>query len=464
MDDFPKTAPAGEPSRHFLTRDECQKLLNTCVSLSSGGGDVHLSIESAWIGAVQWARSRAFASRDVHRTRVWITRTIRGAVATASTNRLDDQGLQDLVRMAERELVYSLEQFGKGYTPTIDPILNPLLWSDTTYTFDGERRGAAVRALLEPAEAAGVLSSGELRVTAKGNAALNTQGMFRYYPTTSVSISTAARNPRAGASGWAGVNDFDIHRVDIPALASRALTKCQTSGNPVALEPGHYTAILESQAVADLFARLLGHSAMYRNFAEQPAGPFGVSPGRTRINQRVLDPRMTISHDPMDPIGGFLPFHPRTGVPYYPVNWVEHGTLRNLAYPKYYGLQRLHLDTPLENSASWSMAGGTTSVDEMIASTSRGILVTRFSRVEVLDSRSFTCTGLTRDGTWLIEQGKITKAIKNFRFVESPLFVFNKLEQIGVPQRVFSPDDDQAWVAPPAKVADFNFTQIADAV
>jgi predicted Zn-dependent protease len=100
----------------------------------------------------------------------------------------------------------------------------------------------------------------------------------------------------------------------------------------------------------------------------------------------------------------------------------------------------------------------------MIATTKRGLLVTRFHDVNIVHGTSVTCTGYTRDGIWLIEDGKISKPVKNFRFTESPLFAFNRVDMVGVSQRVFSGSDWRSFVAPTIKVHDFNFTQLADAV
>jgi predicted Zn-dependent protease len=98
----------------------------------------------------------------------------------------------------------------------------------------------------------------------------------------------------------------------------------------------------------------------------------------------------------------------------------------------------------------------------MIAGTTRGLLVTRLNNVNIIDFSSMLLGGNTRDGLWLIERGKISKAVKNFRFTESPLFVFNNVEQLGVPQRVFRPGAPA--VCPPIKVRDFSFTGLMDAV
>ena len=112
-----------------------------------------------------------------------------------------------------------------------------------------------------------------------------------------------------------------------------------------------------------------------------------------------------------------------------------------------------------------SVTGETASVEEMVATTKRGVLVTRFWDVgplPPLDVRSVLLTGYTRDGLWLVEDGKISKAVKNFRFTESPLFVLNNVEQIGVPKRIFNPGCPV--VVPALKVRDFSFTSLSDAV
>jgi predicted Zn-dependent protease len=108
------------------------------------------------------------------------------------------------------------------------------------------------------------------------------------------------------------------------------------------------------------------------------------------------------------------------------------------------------------------VSGGTTTIDEMIATTKRGLLVTRFSDLQAVDDASLLYSGYTRDGLWLIENGTISKSAKNFRFTESPLFVFNQVEQLGEPVRVFRPRAPA--IVPPVKVRDFSFTSLADAV
>jgi predicted Zn-dependent protease len=119
---------------------------------------------------------------------------------------------------------------------------------------------------------------------------------------------------------------------------------------------------------------------------------------------------------------------------------------------------------PTGAPTSFIMSGGTTSLDDMIKSTTRGILVTRLWYLREVDPRTILYTGLTRDGTFLIENGKISKAVKNFRFNDSPLFMLNNLEAIGPAVRLAGTEAGGAVVVPPIKVKDFNFTSLSDAV
>ena len=135
--------------------------------------------------------------------------------------------------------------------------------------------------------------------------------------------------------------------------------------------------------------------------------------------------------------------------------------LRQLSYDRGYANQQLNKPDPLHNSQAYRMSGGNTSIEEMIARTERGLLVTRLTNVRLVDQNSLLCTGTTSDGVWLIERGEITRPVKNFRFRESPLFAFNSLEALGEPVRVLQ------WmptIVPPALVHDFSMTSLADAV
>jgi predicted Zn-dependent protease len=198
-----------------------------------------------------------------------------------------------------------------------------------------------------------------------------------------------------------------------------------------------------------------------RTLAENGTGPFAMGSGQSKIGQKVMDPRITIGADPMDPDLGFPPFS-GSGHVYHPVTWVQDGVLKELSYFRPYGIRKLGLNRGLPNSGAFRMSGGTTTVDEMIATTERGLLVTRFSDLSVIDPNSLLVEGYTRDGLWLVEKGKIAKPVKNFRITESPMFVLNNVEQLGAPVRVFHPSAPA--IVPPIKARDFSFTSLSEAV
>jgi predicted Zn-dependent protease len=455
--------PPANDSR-FLSREACQAVAARFFAHAYGGGSTTLAIKSVWQGNIRWGHNVVTSGGDARTTDFTVSRDIHGALGSASTNSSDDAMIETCVRRAETFLRLGSED-PEQYVDTpsvILPFTHPVLWFDATYAVDAAARGQQTAECIRQATKEGLLSAGYLETSAEGAAVLNTAALFRYYPLTTAQYSITIRDPKHGGSGWAGVDFNDWRRIDSERLTALAVDKCQRSRNPVAVEPGRYRALLEPQAVCDLFAPILDR-AMDREMAEQGMGPFTAGDGNSKIGQRVLDPRLTVTADPMDPDCGFLPFD-WSGEPYQPVTWIEQGVLKALSYGREYGLRQLNKDAGLPNSQAFRLAatGTTVTVEEMIATTERGLLVTRFSNVSLLDLRSMLLSGNTRDGLWLIERGKISKAVKNFRFTESPLFAFNNIEQVGVPQRVFRPSAPA--VVPPITVKDFNFTALMDAV
>lgn len=425
-------------------------------------GNTSVTIFSGWRGQMLWGRNEITSSGDSQNTTIHITRNINGASGRADTNALDDQALKDCIGYAEHLVEFSDENPDQyPETPsTIYEHARPKLWFDTTYNLDDKKRGLAADSLIAPAQQEDLFSAGTLEVTGRGTAVINTAGLFRYYPHTTAQYSVTVRNPEGTGSGWAGVDFNDWTRIDAPSLSAIALDKCKRSTNPVAVEPGRYTAILEPQALCDIFAPILDR-AMDRAMAELGIGPFAAGGGNSKIGLRLLDERLTVNADPMDPDAGFVPFD-GNGEPYKAVNWFEKGILKELAYNRRYGLINLGIDEALPNSRAFRMSGGETSIDEMVATTERGVYVTRINFLDLLDFSTMLMSGNTRDGLWLVERGKITKPIKNFRITDSPLFALNNLVQIGSAQRVFRPGAPA--VVPPVKVNDFSFTGMMDAV
>jgi predicted Zn-dependent protease len=454
---------SGNDSR-FLSREECQAVANRVFAAAKGGGTTTLTIDSRWLGNIRWAQNTVSTGGDRRTTDINVERNIRGASGSARTNATDDAMIDDCLARAEARVVLSSEnpeQYPRTPSPVL-PFSKPHLWFDTTYALDAAARAHLAAQRIAQVTPSGLQSAGYLEATAQGAAVLDTNHLFRYYPLTIAQYSVTVRDLKAGGSGWAGVDFNDWMRIDTEQLTAIAIEKCQASRNPVAVEPGRYTAILEPQAVSDLFSPILD-MAMDRMMAESGAGPFAAGGGNSKIGQRLLDSRVVVSADPMDPDCGFVPFDWQ-GEPYQSVKWFDAGVLKELSYNRRYGVASLNKDAALPNSRGYRMTvvGASATIPEMIASVNRGFLLTRFNNVQIVDFNTMLLSGTTRDGLWLIEHGKISKPVKNFRFTESPLFAFNNIQQAGIPQRVFRPDAPA--VVPPITVRDFSFTALADAI
>lgn len=479
--------PQSDERPHFFSEAECHDIADRLFRMTQGKGYTAVGIRSSWTGNVRWARNEITTSGEVLNHIIAVGRSLNGAGnRMVWVNDVDDVTLTAAVRRAERLASMATE------TPQSDLIterpleahVTPSLFSDATYNVDAAYRSHAARDLAKSAVDAGMLSAGYVEVSARSQALIDSLGRARYFQYTQAQYTVTVRDPKGSGSGWAGVDWHDWAKIDGPALSNTALQKCLTSRDPVRMEPGRYTAILEPQAVGDFVGRLVYDMDRQSNESTD-FGPFtkGVDPKTgaaiSHLGDKVVDERITITSDPMDPQAGFPPFDigygtDGVGDPFeHPVfhraAWIEHGVLRNLSYQRDYGIHELGLDTGLPMPGGFRMSGGPTSIDEMITTTQRGVLVTRFDRIMQLDRRSQLYTGYTRDGLWLVENGKITKAIKNFAFTESILFALNKVQQLGPPQRVFHPGIYMAAppspvVVPPLKIDDFSFTALTDAV
>jgi len=331
---------------------------------------------------------------------------------------------------------------------------------DSTANLTPEDRARAALTALEPARKAGDLkAAGFIIVNASANALGNNKGLFAYNRNTNANYTLTVRTDDGTGSGWAGAEHPDWKQLNFPALSTHAIDKARLSRNPVAIEPGRYTVILEPQAVGDLVQLM----AFYMDARESDEGrsAFAKQGGGNKIGEKIVDSRVTIFSDPQDPQLLSQPYDGE-GLPLSRQVWVEGGVLKKLYYSRFWAQKQGKQATGFPSSVK--LEGGTTSMDDLIKSTPRGVLVTRLWYLREVDPRTILYTGLTRDGTFLIENGKISKAIKNFRFNDSPLFLLSNLEAMSPAVRIAGTEAGGAVVMPAIKAKDFNFTSLSDAV
>jgi len=455
----------GDPEERLLSLADVEGLAARAAAFARGGGETSLGATSSWAGELRWALNRATLASDRRNHELRVARTIDGARGGVVTNQIDDVSIEGAVRAAERTLHY--DRTNPERIPDKPPRFDypkTAIWSDATSGQPADERARGVQAIIAPAEQAGMVSFGFVAVQATGHAIIDPAlGDSLYARYTDAQCSLTVRDAKGMGSGWAGASSYDWSRIDPHALAQRALQKCLASRNPVTIEPGRYTVILEPQAVHGLLRYVFAAAAPLTNRGAEhnPRNPFNLRDGMSKLGLQVTDSRLTIVHDPTDPDLGMVPFLD-DGQPLRPITYVDHGLLANLSYMRDYALRWLHENLGFPGRLTYRMSGGSSTIDEMISTTPRGLLVTRLSNIDVLDERSTLLTGVTRDGLWLIEHGKISKAVKNLRFTESALAVLNSIEMLGSPEPVFSPREPA--IVPPVKARDFSFTATIDAI
>jgi predicted Zn-dependent protease len=447
------------PEGAVMTRDRSQALIEKIVKMSKADG-ISVSVDSGYQSNIRFAANQMSTAGGVVNAQIGIESTFGKKHAVATTNDMSDDSLRRAVEQSETLAKLSPDD------PEIMPALPPQTYLpvngyvDATANLSPEDRARAALTALEPARKAGDLkAAGFIIVNAGANALGNKNGLFAYNRGTTANYTLTVRTDDGTGSGWVGAEQPDWKQLDFSTLSTRAIEKSRLSRNPVAIEPGRYTVILEPQAVGDLVQLM----AFYLDARESDEGrsAFAKQGGGNKIGDKLVDPRVTIFSDPQDPQLLSQPYD-GDGLPLSRQVWVENGVLRKLYYSRFWAQKQGKQATGFPSSLK--MAGGTTSMDDMIKSTQRGILVTRFWYLREVDPRTILYTGLTRDGTFLIENGKLTKAVKNFRFNDSPLFMLNKLDALGPAVRLGGTEAGGAVVMPAIKAHDFDFTSLSDAV
>lgn len=442
-----------------MTRDEARALIERAVKLSQAD-EVQVSVGESDERNVRFADNRITTSGSTNDLTVRVFSTFGKKQASATGNDTTPEGLERLVRLSETLARLAPEN------PEAMPLLGPQTYVPTDNHFastanaTAEMRARVAGNAIEAARKAGdVTAAGILITTSGSNAVGNSKGLFAYRQSTSADFSTTVRSNDGTGSGWGGANHPDWSRLEFVAASETATRKARLSRNPTAIEPGQYTVILEPEAAGNLVSLILG--AFDARSADEGRSPFSKPGGGTKLGEKIVDERVTFVSDPADPqlLGSHFD---NEGLPLGRRVWVDSGVLSNLQYSRYWAQRQGKQPTGSAGGfggAAVKMMGTDQTTEQLIRSTERGVLVTRFWYIRPVNARTLLFTGLTRDGTFLIENGKIARSIRNMRFNESPLFMLNKLDGIGQAKRL-----SDGLVMPALKVRDFTFSSLSDAV
>jgi PmbA protein len=444
----------------LLTRERSGGLFDEVVQAAKSLG---VSDVEVIMGMHREALTR-FANNAIHQNvseqAQWLSVRVQVDQRTArtTTNRFDRESIQTVVKQA----------VGLAKSAAPDPKLLPLIGPakmPAISRFDAETAGTTpddrarvVAEAIRTVEGAGQTAAGIYSTGQSSEAIFNSAGVAELYAETMAQFSITAL--AADSSGWAKASTVSRSEMDAVALARSAAEKAVLSRNPREIPAGRYEVILEPAAALDLVGQMFGDfsaTAMedQRSFLND------------RLNTQLFGKNVNIFDDVAHPLQAGSPFDGE-GVPRSKLVLVEAGVPRQLAYSRASasraGVAPTGHGFPLPNEVGEAplnivVGGGDSSLEEMIAGTERGILVTRLWYIREVDPFQKIMTGMTRDGTFLVENGRVVAGLRNFRFNQGLIELLNNVEAMSPPVRA-SGEEAFDMVVPAMKVRDFNFTEV----
>ena len=389
-----------------------------------------------------------------------ITVWIKGKRGSSSTTDFDDASLKAMVEEAEK--IAEISPVDREYLPTLgkQKYKESNAFAENTADISLENRAKGISEILKQSDKSGVISAGfhEARAIASGFATKNKN--FGFEKRTYASLSMTARTPDGESSGYFQRSSVDIDNLDTERIARESIRKAVEGRNAKTIEPGVYPVILEPQAVEDLLGGITFQFDARR--AEEGRSAFSAAEGKTKLGEQIFDKRINILSDPWNSLVPDSPFA-QAGLPAEKIYLVKNGVLENLIYSRFWAKQKETSPTPGPVNTIMESSAKPIALEKMIASTEKALLISRFWYIRTTDARTASVTGLTRDGVWMIEDGKIAYPVKNFRFNQSMIQMLadGNVEMIGESERI---GGGNASLMPALKLKGFNFTSQSEAV
>ncbi len=378
-------------------------------------------------------------------------------VGVAVTNSIQDEDIKKIIKDAEEIAKYQQEDPDFVSLPVSSLALEVKSFSPKTSEYSPLERAKGIENAVRRCKSQNTSATGAFQTETDVTCVVNSLGTRQYFQETKAQFSLTASLGDA-ASGWAQGYDQDVKKIDIENIAQTAVFKAILSSNPIELPPGKYTVILEEAAVASLllFLGFLGFGA--KTFTQGRSFMAG------KIGEKITGDNITIVEDPYDPVMNGMPFD-YEGVVKKKVPLIENGVAKGVVYNSYYankaGVESTGHALPPNNTfgpypKNMVMSPGNSNLEEMIDSTEKGILITHFWYINYMNPMKTMVTGTTRDGTFLIEDGKIKSAVKNMRIGQSILEAFSNVEMMSK-DRKLCPQYGVVMYVPAMKIKDFAF-------
>ncbi len=443
-----------------MSADACKTLLDLAARLAPGA-EALARATTGRSGNTRFAVNDITTAGMTDDTGARLTLAVGKRHASAETNQTDDASLEALVKRTLAMAKASPEDpEWMGVLGAHDFPPSPAAYDATTEALSPDRRAEAAKLAIARAKDKELSIAGFYETHGAHTRLWSSAGLRASHASSIASLTMTARTPDGEGSGWSGAEEVRASDVDAGALAHVAADKGARSHGPKALAPGRYTVVLEPAAVGDLMGFFF--DALDARRADEGRSFFAKPGGGTRIGEKLFASAVTLRSDPLDPATPGRTWDGE-GMPLARTTWVEGGKLQNLNYSRYWAKKQGK--APTGAHATWHLSGGAAaSVDALVAKVDRGLLVTRFWYTRWVDPQTMLVTGLTRDGVFWIEKGKVTHPVNNFRFNESPAAVLKNL--VGMTKPTWRiPWWDGGVVRVPAVLArDFHMASVSAAV
>ena len=453
-----------------LSESEAQVILKKVLGYSKAD-ECEVTLTGSRQGNVRFARNAVSTSGAQDNLNLVVQSAFGKKSGVATINEFDDASLEKAVRRAEE--LARLAPENPEYVTMLGPQKydEPKGYFESTAKIDPEYRAKGAAASINLCRQQKLSSAGFLQDEAGFTAVANSRGLTGYHKSSAIDFSVTIRTEDGKGSGY-GVADYnDAALMNTGAVSEVAAQKATRSRETRAIEPGKYTVILEPAASVDLISHMI--TMMDARRADEGRSFLSKAGGGSRLGEKLMDERV---HLYSDPLNADVPGNPWSadGRPRRRVDWIKDGAVANMSYSRYWAQKQGISDDKavpsiregfggrsvgaFEGAQGVIMDGGTDSLDALVKGVKRGVLVTRMWYIRPVDPQTVLYTGLTRDGTFYVEDGEIKYAIKNFRFNESPVIMLNNIEAFGKPVRA------NGCLIPPMVVRDFTFSSLSDAV
>jgi len=442
-----------------LNQDEAKRICDRVLSFSKAD-ECSVAINGSRNGNIRFARNSVSTAGLNEDRRLVVTVAFGKRQGTASVNEFDDKSLEQAVRRAEDTARLAPENPEYVPVPGKQEFKPTGEYFASTAAIDPDFRAEVAAHAILAGRNKKLVTAGFFTDSTGFETIANSKGLFGHREFTGLDFTCTARTEDGRGSGWVTRSASDARHFDAREASEVAMEKALRSVDAKALEPGRYTVILEPAATSELLGRMFG--AFGARQADEGRSFLAKKGGGNRLGEKLFDEQINVWSDPWDKDVPVSPWDTQSMLARQRRDLIKDGKIANLEYSRFWA-QKQGV-APTARAGNMIMAGGSKSLEELIAGTKKGIVVTRTWYIRMVDPQSVLLTGLTRDGTFYVENGKIKYPVKNFRFNESPITMLNNVDELGKPV-IIGPDEvAYQMVLPPMRIRDFNFTSLSDAV